>query len=171
MHGFVTSSYFSATLDRSIALAMLKGGRARLGETVHCPLDDGSALAAEVVDPVFYDPDGRAAAWLTAWSSRGCRIAGSSTCACRRARNPRPPSRTRLAWRSRRPRAPTRPGADVAAYWLAPNEWLVAVAAGAEGELENRLRSALHGGAVVDVSAATAYNVRYSLPGRRRGSF
>ena len=58
MHGFVTSSYFSAALDRSIALAMLKGGRGRLGETVHCPLADGNALAAEVVGPVFYDPDG-----------------------------------------------------------------------------------------------------------------
>lgn len=58
MHGFVTSSYFSATLGRSIALAMLKGGRGRLGETVHCPLDNGKVLAAEVVGPVFYDPDG-----------------------------------------------------------------------------------------------------------------
>ncbi|MCY3812288.1 MAG: sarcosine oxidase subunit alpha family protein [Gammaproteobacteria bacterium] len=58
MRGFVTSSYFSATLKRSIALAMLKGGRGRLGETVHCPLDNGAVLAAEVVDPVFYDPDG-----------------------------------------------------------------------------------------------------------------
>ena len=58
MHGFVTSSYFSATLRRSIALAMLKGGRDRLGETVYCPLADGSVLAAVVVGPVFYDPDG-----------------------------------------------------------------------------------------------------------------
>ena len=58
MLGFVTSSYFSATLKRSIALAMLKGGRDRLGETVHCPLDGGNVLAAEVVGPVFYDPDG-----------------------------------------------------------------------------------------------------------------
>ena len=58
MHGFVTSSYFSATLDRSIALAMLKGGRDRLGETVYCPLADGNVLGAEVVGPVFYDPDG-----------------------------------------------------------------------------------------------------------------
>ena len=58
MHGFVSSSYFSATLNRSIALAMLKAGRGRLGETVYCPLDDGTSLAAEVVGPVFYDPDG-----------------------------------------------------------------------------------------------------------------
>ena len=58
MAGFVTSSYFSATLNRAIALAMLKGGRARLGETVYCPLANGSTLAAEVVSPVFYDPDG-----------------------------------------------------------------------------------------------------------------
>lgn len=54
-------------------------------------------------------------------------------------------------------------GADVAAYWLAPGEWLVAVNAGAEAELESRLRRALDGtGAVVDVSAGY---VRYNLRG------
>ena len=57
MHGFVTSSYFSAALNRSIALAMLKGGCGRFGETVYCPLDDG-AVAAEVAGTVFYDPEG-----------------------------------------------------------------------------------------------------------------
>ena len=58
MHGHVTSSYFSATLKRSIALAMVKGGRGRMGETVHCPLANGRTLAAKVVNPVFYDPEG-----------------------------------------------------------------------------------------------------------------
>lgn len=53
--------------------------------------------------------------------------------------------------------------ADVAAYWLAPGEWLVAVNAGAEEQLEDRVRSALGGvGAVVDVSAGYA---RYDLRG------
>lgn len=52
---------------------------------------------------------------------------------------------------------------EAAAYWLAPGEWLLAVAAGAEDELEDRLRSALDGaGAVVDVSAGY---VRFNLRG------
>ena len=58
MRGHVTSSYFSATLHRSIALAMLSNGRGRMGEIVHCPRADGGALAAQVVSPVFYDPKG-----------------------------------------------------------------------------------------------------------------
>ena len=58
MHGHVTSSYFSATLNRAIALAMVRGGRARMGEVVHCPLADGRTLAARIVAPVFYDPQG-----------------------------------------------------------------------------------------------------------------
>lgn len=54
-------------------------------------------------------------------------------------------------------------GPDAAAYWLAPGEWLVAVTAGAEDQLEDRVRSALCGvGAVVDVSAGY---VRYNLGG------
>ena len=58
MQGHVTSSYFSPTLNRSIALAMLKGGRGRMGETVCCPLADGRAIAARVVNPVFFDVKG-----------------------------------------------------------------------------------------------------------------
>ena len=58
MAGHVTSSYFSARLDRPIALAMVKGGLKRKGDTVYCPLADGKILAAKIVDPVFYDPEG-----------------------------------------------------------------------------------------------------------------
>ena len=58
MHGHVTSSYRSAALGHPIALAMVKGGRDRHGEVVYCPLADGRTLAAEIVEPVFYDPDG-----------------------------------------------------------------------------------------------------------------
>jgi sarcosine oxidase subunit alpha len=56
--GHVTSSYFSPTLGRSIALALLAGGRGRLGDTVTLPLEGGRAAKAKVVAPVFYDPEG-----------------------------------------------------------------------------------------------------------------
>jgi len=55
--GHVTSSYFSATLDRSIALAMIAGGRDRTGATLYVTTE-GRPAAARVVAPVFYDPEG-----------------------------------------------------------------------------------------------------------------
>ena len=58
MAGHVTSSYHSARLGRSIALAMVKGGATRLGDTLYCPLADGRTVSAKIVSPVFYDPDG-----------------------------------------------------------------------------------------------------------------
>lgn len=58
MQGHVTSSYYSAVLGRSFALAVLKNGFERIGETVYCPLADGSVIEAEVTTPVFYDPKG-----------------------------------------------------------------------------------------------------------------
>ncbi len=57
MIGHVTSGYASATLGRSIALAVVRGGRARHGETVWVPVEHG-AVEAEIVSPVFYDPEG-----------------------------------------------------------------------------------------------------------------
>jgi len=56
--GHVTSSYFSPTLDRSIALAMLEGGHAKIGEPVRLPLEDGRVVSATVTSPVFFDPKG-----------------------------------------------------------------------------------------------------------------
>src|SRR5262249_8017587 len=41
MLGHVTSSYWSACAGRSIALAMIAGGRNRMGEKVEAPLADG----------------------------------------------------------------------------------------------------------------------------------
>ena len=58
MQGHVTSSYYSAHLGHSIALAVVKGGLGRMGEVVHCPQADGHAIAAEIVSSVFYDPKG-----------------------------------------------------------------------------------------------------------------
>jgi sarcosine oxidase subunit alpha len=55
--GHVTSSYFSASLGRSIALAMVSGARARLGETLYSP-GPGGDIPVRVVSPVFYDPEG-----------------------------------------------------------------------------------------------------------------
>jgi sarcosine oxidase subunit alpha len=55
--GHVTSSYFSAALGHSIALAMVAGGRARHGQTLFVPMPAGD-IAVEVTTPVFYDPQG-----------------------------------------------------------------------------------------------------------------
>jgi sarcosine oxidase subunit alpha len=57
MLGHVTSSYYSETLGRSIALALLKGGRRLMDGTVYAPLP-GRTVACKVVGPVFYDPEG-----------------------------------------------------------------------------------------------------------------
>ena len=55
--GHVTSSYWSPALDRSIALALVADGRARIGETLHVPMPDGG-VAVTLVNPVFFDPQG-----------------------------------------------------------------------------------------------------------------
>jgi sarcosine oxidase subunit alpha len=55
--GHVTSSYASSVLNHSIALAMIAGGRARLGQTLYVPMPDGD-VEVEVVAPVFYDSEG-----------------------------------------------------------------------------------------------------------------
>ncbi|TMC41142.1 MAG: ferredoxin, partial [Chloroflexi bacterium] len=54
MVGHVTSSYRSATLGRTFALALLQRGRDRLGSTVYAPLN-GHVVAATVTEPIFYD--------------------------------------------------------------------------------------------------------------------
>ncbi len=55
--GHVTSSYYSATLGRSIALALVRAGRSRMGQTLYVPMP-GEDLAVQVTSPVFYDPKG-----------------------------------------------------------------------------------------------------------------
>jgi sarcosine oxidase subunit alpha len=55
--GHVTSSYHSATLGRSIALAMIAGGRARHGQSLYVPTLDRE-IPVQVVAPVFYDGAG-----------------------------------------------------------------------------------------------------------------
>jgi sarcosine oxidase subunit alpha len=55
--GHVTSSYASAVLGHSIALAVVAGGRARIGQTLYIPMPGGD-IEVEVSAPVFYDPTG-----------------------------------------------------------------------------------------------------------------
>ncbi len=57
MLGHVTSAYWSETLRRPIALALVAGGRARARQTLYVHRPAGS-IAVRVTTPVFYDPQG-----------------------------------------------------------------------------------------------------------------
>jgi sarcosine oxidase subunit alpha len=58
MVGHVSSSYYSACCGHSIAMALVKNGRQRMGETVYAPLSDGRVLKATITQPLFYDKEG-----------------------------------------------------------------------------------------------------------------
>ncbi|MFG2378607.1 sarcosine oxidase subunit delta family protein [Streptomyces sp. NPDC048504] len=57
MLGHVTSSYRSAALGRTFALALIKGGRDRIGERLYAPVGD-QLIPVTVASPVLYDPEG-----------------------------------------------------------------------------------------------------------------
>ncbi|MBY8338584.1 sarcosine oxidase subunit delta family protein [Streptomyces spinosirectus] len=57
MLGHVTSSYRSAALGRTFALALVKGGRDRIGERLYAPVG-GRLVPVTVASPVLYDPEG-----------------------------------------------------------------------------------------------------------------
>ncbi|MCA8909535.1 MAG: sarcosine oxidase subunit alpha, partial [Rhodospirillaceae bacterium] len=59
MLGHVTSSYYSPNLGRPIALALVKQGRSRMGETLYVATATGSTVPVTVANPVFYDPEGK----------------------------------------------------------------------------------------------------------------
>ncbi|NHB78344.1 sarcosine oxidase subunit alpha family protein [Rhodobacter calidifons] len=56
--GRVTSTYYSPTLKRGIAMGLLKHGPARMGEVVEFNTVAGGTVKARVRDTVFYDKDG-----------------------------------------------------------------------------------------------------------------
>ena len=58
MLGHITSSYWSPNLNRSIALALVKGGRARIGQKLLSPLLDGRVVPVTVCETVFLDKAG-----------------------------------------------------------------------------------------------------------------
>ena len=57
MEGHVTSAYRSAALERTFGLALVKNGRARIGETLQA-YHDGRLAEVVVAEPVLYDPAG-----------------------------------------------------------------------------------------------------------------
>ncbi|MDB6182311.1 sarcosine oxidase subunit alpha family protein [Paracoccus fistulariae] len=56
--GRVTSSYYSPTLDRPIAMALVRHGPERMGQELEFPMPSGEVMKARIVDPVFYDKEG-----------------------------------------------------------------------------------------------------------------
>ncbi|HUQ54116.1 2Fe-2S iron-sulfur cluster-binding protein [Lentzea sp.] len=57
MLGHVTSSYPSAALGRTFALALVRSGHARIGETLYVPVDD-ALVPVTVTESVLYDKEG-----------------------------------------------------------------------------------------------------------------
>ncbi|MDA7424769.1 sarcosine oxidase subunit alpha family protein [Thalassococcus lentus] len=57
--GRVTSSYYSPTLDKGIAMGLVLNGPDRMGEVISFIKEDGETeMKATIVSPVFYDPEG-----------------------------------------------------------------------------------------------------------------
>ena len=56
--GRVTSTYFSPTLQKGIAMGLIMGGLDRMGDVVEFNTVTGGTVKARVVDPVFYDKEG-----------------------------------------------------------------------------------------------------------------
>ncbi|MGF9563284.1 sarcosine oxidase subunit alpha [Neorhizobium sp. JUb45] len=57
MLGHVTSSYWSENLGRSIAIALVAGGRDKMGQRLYVPMKD-KVIEVEVTDVVFVDKEG-----------------------------------------------------------------------------------------------------------------
>ena len=56
MLGHVTSSYFSPNLNKSIALAVVKGGKDMLGKRLYIPMQN-KTINVTVANPVFFDEE------------------------------------------------------------------------------------------------------------------
>jgi sarcosine oxidase subunit alpha len=56
--GRVTSTYFSPTLGKGIAMGLILDGPDRMGEEIPFTNIGGDPVKARIVSPVFYDPDG-----------------------------------------------------------------------------------------------------------------
>jgi heterotetrameric sarcosine oxidase gamma subunit len=144
--GHVTSAYHSAALGRGIALAMVAGGRSRIGSELVVPMPDG-AIRVTVSDHVFVDkpserlrphpiprsvPEPLLPARLpTAPSARPSAVVQLAALAPTRRVSVRAgaPAATAigLALGVLLPTAPCRSiiARDRAALWLGPDEWLV----------------------------------------------
>ncbi|MCC0080547.1 MAG: sarcosine oxidase subunit alpha family protein [Rhodobacter sp.] len=56
--GRVTSTYFSPTLGRGIAMGLVHRGPERMGEVIAFQTESGGRVEARIVDPCFYDKAG-----------------------------------------------------------------------------------------------------------------
>ena len=59
--GRVTSTYYSPTLGRGIAMGLVHKGPDRMGEVISLTKIGASPVPAKIVSPVFYDPEGEKA--------------------------------------------------------------------------------------------------------------
>jgi sarcosine oxidase subunit alpha len=59
--GRVTSTYYSPTLGRGIAMGLVHKGPDRMGEMISFTKIGASPVPAKIVSPVFYDPEGEKA--------------------------------------------------------------------------------------------------------------
>ncbi|SFE95874.1 sarcosine oxidase subunit alpha [Sulfitobacter brevis] len=57
--GRVTSTYHSPTLDKGIAMGLVLNGPDRMGEVISFSNLEGAPVEARIVDPVFYDKEGK----------------------------------------------------------------------------------------------------------------
>ena len=57
MVGHVTSSYYSPNCNRSIAMALVKGGKEKIGQTLHIPMRN-KTIKVTVTDTQFFDKEG-----------------------------------------------------------------------------------------------------------------
>ena len=134
MLGHVTSAYWSETLQRPIALALLSGGRARIGQMLYVPMADRT-IAVRVTDPVS-STTGRAGACM---ADRAHPLAASAAGSpdCPAVQLAALPPATRLIIRgdasvlaidgtggARTPVAPQR-SAIASLLWLGPDEFLL----------------------------------------------
>ena len=163
MHGHVTSSYLSATLGRSFALAMVKGGRERMGETLYSPQVDGRVIPARVVPSVFHKPamEVEDAAAPSAEPARVEPLPAPTTSAMLNLRGDGTEEFRNAASAILGLALPDEPctsarNSGVAIHWLAPDEWLIVAPCGDEAEVERRLRAATSGSnfAITDVTGA-----------------
>ncbi len=58
VQGRVTSTYYSPTLGRGIAMGLVRRGPERMGDQLEFPCSDGVTREARIVSPVFHDPEG-----------------------------------------------------------------------------------------------------------------
>jgi len=56
MLGHVTSSYYSPNLNKSIALAVVRGGKNMMGQKLFIPMENKN-INVTIVDPVFFDKE------------------------------------------------------------------------------------------------------------------